>query len=312
MTAAELDIFSQLLDKPKTSKQVAKGLSSDPRATEMLLNSLVALELLVKEEGNDGAFSIRPGMEGALSSSSPETILPLILHMGHMWESWGELTDIVRNGKKEKASDVMESDDDGIKAFIGAMHTIGREMAADVVARLDLSDRENLIDVGGGSGVYTIAMLHQAPDMRATIFDRPPVIEIAKEKIAKEGLAGRVTLAPGDFYEDKLPGGHDVALLSAIIHMNSPSQNVKLYRKVSDALTPGGLIIIRDHVMNDDHTETAEGALFAINMLVATPCGGTYSFDEIRADLEKAGFEEAALIHDAEMDSLITAKKPVG
>ena len=110
MTAAELDIFSQLLDKPKTSKQVAKGLSSDPRATEMLLNSLVALELLVKE---DGAFGIRPGLEGALSSSSPDTILPLILHMAHLWESWGELSDIVRDGKSQEPLEKIERGDEG-------------------------------------------------------------------------------------------------------------------------------------------------------------------------------------------------------
>ncbi len=309
MTAAELDIFSLLLDEPKSSEQLAIDLSSDPRATEMLLNALAALELLVKK---DGAFRIRPGLEKALSSSSPETVIPLILHMGQLWEPWGELTDVVRKGKEEKKQDVMERDEKGIRAFIGAMHTIGRGMAADVVARLDLSDRQNLIDVGGGSGVYTIAMLHQAPDMHATIFDRPPVIEIAKEKIAKEGLAGRVALAPGDFYKDALPGGHDIALLSAIIHQNSPAQNVELYKNVFNALSPGGTIVVRDHVMSADHTESADGAIFAINMLVATPRGGTYSFDEIRADLEKAGFTDARLLHQAEMDSLVTAQKPVG
>jgi hypothetical protein len=138
------------------------------------------------------------------------------------------------------------------------------------------------------------------------------VIEIAKEKIAEEKLADRVTFLEGDFHQEDLPGGHDVALLSAIIHQNSSRQNVELYRKMFDSLVPGGTIVIRDHVMSEDHTETVEGALFAINMLVATPAGGTYSFEEINSDLEEAGFTGGHLLHHAEMDSLVTAQKPAG
>ncbi len=309
MSAAELDIFSLLLNEPKTAAQVAERLPSDPRATEMLLNALVALGMLEKK---GGAFRIRPGLEKSLSSSAPETILPLILHMAHMWEAWGKLTEIVREGKTDESPETMERDEEGMRAFIGAMHTIGRGMAEGVVSKLDLSGKKNLIDVGGGSGVYTIAMLRAAPQMRATLFDRPMVVDIARQKIAEEGLSDRVALVKGDFYRDDLPGGHDIAMLSAIIHQNSPKQNIGLYRRVFDSLQPGGTIVIRDHVMSDDHTETAEGALFAINMLVNTPGGGTYSFEEIKSDLEQAGFTAVNPLHSAEMDSLVTAEKPAG
>jgi len=309
MTAAELDVFSLLLDAPKTAAQVAEELSSNPRGTEMLLNALAALDLLVKK---NNAFGVRPGLERALSGSTPETIIPLILHMSQLWNTWGKLTEIVQKGKQETASSAVDRDEKGIKAFIGAMHTIGRGMAEQVVGMLDLGGKEKLLDIGGGSGVYTIAALHKSPEMRATIFDRPMVIEIAKKKVAEEGLGDRVEFVSGDFYKDDLPGGHDVALLSAIIHQNSSSQNVDLYRKVFGSLAPGGTIVIRDHVMSKDHTKTSEGALFAINMLVNTPEGGTYSFEEINADLEQAGFTGAHLLHRAEMDSLVTAEKPIG
>jgi hypothetical protein len=307
MTAAELDIFSPLLDAPRTTAQVSEELSSDPRGTETLLNALAAMELLVKK---DGAFRVRPGLEKSLSSSSPETVLPLIKHMAQMWESWGKLTEIVLKGKGGGGLEALKRDEKGIKAFIGAMHAIGRGMAQSVVARLDLSGHKNLLDVGGGSGVYTIAVLRSAPQMRATIFDLPPVIEIARQKLADENLIDRVTLVKGDFYKDSLPGGHDLALLSAIIHQNSLEQNVELYRKIFDSLVPGGTLVIRDHVMSDDHTNPSEGAFFAINMLVNTQGGGTYSFKEIKEGLEKAGFKRVELLHRAEMDSLVTAQKP--
>ena len=307
MTAAEIDVFSLLLDTPKTSAQLSRELSSDQRATEALLNALVALGLLVKTERT---FRVRPGFERVLSSSAPETVLPVIRHMAQLWDSWGRLTEIVRTGEARRSVEELERDEQGVRAFIGAMHTIGLGLARSVVARLDLSGRRNLIDVGGGSGVYTIAVLQAAPEMRATVFDRPLVTEIARQRLAEEGMSDRVELVNGDFYVDVLPAGHDLALLSAIIHQNDAEQNIELYRKVFDALVPGGTLVVRDFVMSEDHTEPPDGAFFAINMLVNTPGGSTYSFEEISEDLEAAGFVDAELLHRGEMDSLITARKP--
>jgi predicted nicotinamide N-methyase len=307
MAAAELDIFSPLIDAPKTSAQLSQALSSDPRATEALLNALVSLGLLVKTEGS---FRVTPGFERALSSSTPETVLPLIQHMAQLWDRWGQLTEIVRTGEVGPSVETLERDEKSVGAFIGAMHTIGLGMAGSVVARLDLSGHRNMIDVGGGSGVYTIAALRAAPELRATIFDRPLVIEIARKKLAAEGMGDRVTLVTGDFYVDALPGGHDLALLSAIIHQNDSDQNIALYRKVFAALAPGGAIVVRDFVMSEDRTQPAEGALFAINMLVNTPGGSTYSFEEIAGDLEAAGFADSKLVHRGQMDSLVTARRP--
>jgi len=307
MTAAEIDVFSLLLDAPKTSAQVSRELSCDQRATEALLNALVALGLLVKKQGG---FRVRPGFEPALSSSAPETVLPVIQHMAQLWDNWGKLTQIVREGAARRSLAALERDEAGVRAFIGAMHTIGLGLARNVVARLDLANHRSLIDVGGGSGVYTIAMLQAAPDLRATIFDRPLVTEFAKQKLAEEGLTNRVRLVNGDFYVDALPAGHDLALLSAIIHQNAPEQNVALYRKVFAALVPGGTLVVRDFVMSEDHTQPPDGAFFAINMLVNTPGGSTYSFEDISKDLEAAGFVAVVLLHRGEMDSLVSARRP--
>jgi len=307
MTAAEIDVFSLLLDTPKTSAQVSRELSCDQRATEALLNALVALGLLVKK---DHTFQVRPGFERVLSTSAPETVLPVIQHMAQLWDSWGQLTQIVRKGKVRHSVEALERDAKGVRAFIGAMHTIGLGLARSVVAKLDLSGHRNLIDVGGGSGVYTIAVLQAAPEMRATIFDRPLVTEIAQQRLAEEGMTDRVKLVNGDFYVDALPDGHDLALLSAIIHQNDAEQNFELYRKIFDALVPGGMVVVRDFVMSEDHTEPPDGAFFAINMLVNTPGGSTYSFEDISKDLEAAGFVDPELLHRGEMDSLVTARRP--
>ncbi|MGA8180202.1 MAG: methyltransferase, partial [Desulfobacterales bacterium] len=170
---------------------------------------------------------------------------------------------------------------------------------------------KNLLDIGGGSGAYTIAFLNKNPNLNAVIFDLEGVIPITKEKIAETGLQDRVRFLTGNFYEDDLPGGCDLALLSAIIHQNSPQQNLALYQKIFHALVPGGKLIIRDHIMDESRTNPPAGALFALNMLVNTPAGDTYTFNEVKATLQAAGFTEIKLaLSGKEMDSLVEATKP--
>jgi predicted O-methyltransferase YrrM len=306
LTAAELNVFEPLLEQEKTSEAVAKERSADVRGMEMLLDALVSLGLLVKK--ND-RFRVRPGFEPYLSQSSSESIIPVLMHMAHLWQRWSKLSDIVRKGANEVMGERRDRDEETLNAFIGAMHALGSQMAGEVMTRLNLSSHKKMLDIGGGSGVYTIAALKAAPQLQAALFDFPAVLKIAKEKLSEQNLLDRVNLIAGDFYKDRLPQGHDLALLSAIIHQNSRNQNVELFRKVYDALLPGSTIVIRDYVMSEDHTQPPEGTFFAINMLVNTEGGGTYSFTEISEDLAKAGFREQKLLHHAEMDSLVTARR---
>jgi O-methyltransferase involved in polyketide biosynthesis len=147
--------------------------------------------------------------------------------------------------------------------------------------------------------------------MRATLFDRPEVVEMARKRLGQEGILHRVTLVPGDFYHDELPHGHDLAFLSAIIHQNSPEQNLNLFSKVFRSLGPGGRIVIRDHVMAPDRTSPKEGAIFAVNMLLGTAGGSTYTYDEIKDGLTQAGFIGVRLLQAGQqMDALVEAFKP--
>jgi len=165
--------------------------------------------------------------------------------------------------------------------------------------------------MGGGSGTYTIAFLERNPNMTAVIFDLPDVISLAVERLKDEGFLERVTLVAGDFYKDELPAGCDLALLSAIIHQNSPQENLALYKKIYRALAPGGMLLIRDHVMDESRTKPPAGALFAINMLVATAGGDTYTFKNIKDTLEQAGFQVVKQVRSGErMDCLVEARKP--
>ncbi len=247
---------------------------------------------------NGDHYRTEPSAAPLLSSDAPNTILPMLLHSGRMWKTWSSLTEIAKEtGRPEKPSSENRSKED-LRAFIGAMRVIGATLADPIVSTINSGNARFLLDVGGGPGIYTIAFLRASNGLKATLFDDPAVLEMARANLASAGLLDRVTLAPGDFYKNDLPSGHDLALLSAIIHQNSLKQNIDLYRKVHAALIPGGRLIIRDHVMKPNRLHPVAGALFAVNMLVATEGGGTYTFEEIEAGLKEAGFVRIKLLQE--------------
>lgn len=309
LTAAELDLFTSLAEGPASAGELAERLGCDGRGLSILLDALAAMGLLEKDEA---AYGLPPGLAPFLISPSPQSVLPMLLHAAHLWDSWSDLTACVKGRPdSDQGRKARERTEGQINAFIGAMHVVARPLAKRIARAVEIGSARRLLDVGGGSGAYTIAFLEEAPQLSATLFDRPEVLPLAERHLAEAGLLGRTTLVAGDFYEDELPAGHDLALLSAIIHQNSPSQNRTLFAKVSRALVPGGRIVIRDHVMDEGRTTPREGAIFAVNMLVNTEGGGTYTFEEIAGWLEEAGFASVRLLQRGErMDGLIEAVRP--
>jgi predicted O-methyltransferase YrrM len=306
LSGAELGLFGLLAPVPLGAEEVARRTGASLRPMTVLLDALAALGLLAK---TDDRYQTEPSAAQLLGADGPGSVLPMVLHSAGLWRTWSRLTETVAPGSGNRERDL--SDPDQLRAFIGAMHVVGAPVADRIVATIEPGAARALLDVGGGPGTYTLAFLRASPLLRATLFDRPAVVEMARDRFAAAGLLQRVTLAAGDFYRDELPGGHDLALLSAIIHQNSPAQNVELYRKVLGALQPGGRLVIRDHVMERDRIRPPAGALFAVNMLVGTEGGGTYTLEEIEEGLAEAGFADVRLLQRGErMDGLVEAFKP--
>jgi len=299
LTGAELDLFTLAASAPMKAREIAERIGADLRALTIVLDALAAMGLLIKE---DDAYRTEPSAARLLAADSPESILPIIRHSVDLWERWGRLTGKVTGPRKPDTS---------MRAFIGAMHVIGRPRAARIVALVNPAGARRLLDVGGGSGTYTLAFLEAAPEMQATIFDLPQVIDMARERVGAAGMLERITLVAGDYRRDPLPGGHDLAFVSAIIHQNSPAENGEMFRKIFAALEPGGRIVVRDHVLGPDRTEPRSGALFAVNMLVGTEGGNSYTEAEIREALTQGGFTAVRVINpDTRMDGLVEAFRP--
>ncbi len=310
LTGAEIDLFTFLTPVPLSVQEIAEKKKTDSRGLAILLDALAAMNLLVKERGK---YQCPAPVSQFLSRDAPESVLPMLLHMGGLWERWSNLTKTVQglDVPMEPISSSPSKDERELRAFIGAMDVVAKPLAPQVVTAIHPGSSRALLDVGGALGTYTLAFLEAVHEMKATIFDRPDVIALARKHLGDTGLLGRINLVPGDFYTDELPGGHDLALLSAIIHQNGPDQNVALFSKVFRALIAGGRIVIRDHVMTPDRTRPRAGAIFAVNMLLVTPAGRTYTYEQIRDALLKAGFERVRLLQDGEhMDGLVEAFKP--
>lgn len=134
------------------------------------------------------------------------------------------------------------------------------------------------------------------PNLSATVYDLPFVTEIAEERIAEAGLSSRISTQSGDFFDPKYPADHDVILLSMIMHDWSEQENRAILRKCYEALSPGGMVVISELLVNDDKTGPAPAALMSLNMLIETVGGRNYTAAELRAWLEDIEYRDVRVV----------------
>jgi predicted O-methyltransferase YrrM len=288
LTALELNIFTAIA-AGATADDAAARTGCAPRSTEMLLNALAAIGLLEK---SDGVFRNTEVASRYFADGSPESARLALMHTVHLWERWSSLTDSVRAGTAVATTEMVARDEGWTQAFIAAMHRNASDRAGAVVSAVGPANVRRMLDVGGGSGAYSIAFAQANPALTADVLDLPSVTSIAAGHIADAGLTGRVRLRQGDLRSDSLGEGYDLVFISAICHMLSEDENRDLLRRSHAALAEGGRAVIQDFILEPDKTAPQVGALFALNMLVGTPAGSSYSEPEYAEWLREAGFRE--------------------
>ncbi len=307
LSAFELDIFTILDKSAKTSGEVAKKIRADERATDRLMNAVVAIGFLEKRNGK---FKNTKEASDFLVKGKPEYMSGL-MHTVSLWQTWSTLTESVLKGKSvyQRPKTINNRDSRWLEAFIGAMHYRASRQAEEIVSKIDLKGVKKVLDIGGGSGAFAMAFTKAKKDVKATVFDLPNVTPITLKYIYENKLTNKVDTVCGDYNVDKFPKGYDIIFLSAIVHINSYKGNVKLIKKCAASLNPGGRIIIQDQVMNDDRTTPPGGALFALNMLVGTEEGDTYTEKEMREWFDKAGIKFEKRIETFMGNVLIIGRK---
>lgn len=286
LTALELDLFTAV-GTGATAAEAAAKIAANPRATEMLMNALVALRLLAKQ---DGVFLNTPVTARYFVAGSPDFCQPSLLHTAHLWSNWSTLTEAVRAGTSVTYREIAERGEEWTEAFIAAMHRNASERAPLVVKAVGAEGIKRMLDVGGGSGAYSIAFARASETLHSEIVDLGTVLTIAQRHIGEAGLTGRIRTRAGDLRKDQFGEGYDLVFMSAICHMLSPLENRDLLKRCCQALGPQGRLVVQDFVLEADKTAPKFAALFALNMLVGTESGSSYSEDEYTAWFQEAGF----------------------
>ena len=295
ITANNFRVFDHL-DEPKTVAKLAKEIKTDKRATEILLDALAGIGLLKKQKGRYKNTSLASRF---LVHGKPLYQGDIIRHAENMWRSWSSLDVVLRTGRPH----IGERDHE---AFILGMHNLAALKARDIVKEMDLSGVKKALDLGGGPGTYSMELAQKG--IQVSLFDTPQTLKIAGRVIGKSA-AGRknIRLHEGNFLHDDIGSGYDLIFISQILHSYSEKDNRSLLRKCRQALNKNGRVVIQEFLIDESRTRPVQGALFAINMLVNTDGGRTYSPGEMKSWLIKTGFRDVH--HKMVIDGVLVSGK---
>lgn len=256
----------------------------------MLLDALAALGLLRKA---DGRYQLPPASQAYLVRSSPDYVGAL-MEKDELWDAWGQLTTVVKSGRPVHAVEKRERAEAFFPTLIRSLHVLNREPARRLAAALGAAasgDGLSVLDVAAGSAVWSIAIAEANPKASVTAQDFAGVLGETRTFVARHGLGDRFDYLAGDLNEVSFGAARfDLAILGNIVHSEGEGSARRLFRRLHTALRPGGRIAIVEFVPADDRTGPPPAVLFALNMLVNTENGDTYTLAEYRAWLGEAGF----------------------
>lgn len=309
MTANRLRVFAVLGEDALTAEEVAQSCRAHPRSTALLLNACVALGFL-RKDGDRYANS--PEALETLIPGKPTYIGDRIKHDEWLYGVWAHLERAVRTNRSVRHLAQPPSGAETWKEFSLAMHNLAMRTGPLLAATLDLSGRHQLLDCGGGVGTHAMSLVQRYPGLRATVFDLPETIELAKEVIERSGLANRITIRSGNYFADDLGQGHDVVLLSSVLHSMPPEACRLLLEKCRRSLVGRGWVVVHEILIDPDGTSPPRAALFSLNMLVNTGEGRAYSGEEIMRLMKEAGFAplEVRNLPPPAYTSLVIGEKP--
>ncbi|HHT9105410.1 MAG TPA: class I SAM-dependent methyltransferase [Candidatus Wujingus californicus] len=304
----EFDIFTLLSKGKLTSKDISKSIKANKRSTEMLLDALVSLALLGKQSNYYKNSEIS---NMYLVKGSPYYLGDSIHHFHNIMENWSMLMETVATGKPVSIKELPEDvDPHDLRDFITAMHNIASVRTEELCKKVNLKKSKTLLDVAGGPGTYAIALVKANPHLQATVFDLEQVTKLTQEFIKSAGLKDRVFTQAGNCLEDSLgKDKYDAILVSNLLHIYNPKNNIKILNKCWHALKKGGQIIIHEFVLDKTRTKPQFAALFSLNMLIGTQEGASYTESEYRTWLKSTGFKDINRIDLESNSTLIIGKK---
>ena len=288
LTAVSTGLFDFLIDVDCVRADwIGEKLGWTNRGTEIMLNALTSLGYLEKQ--GDEYRIAEKHREFFLNPDYP-LFKQRLLHQWRLMQRWAQLDRVLKTGKP--VTEPGEIDwQANLRNYILAMAQGEKLSLPGLLAAVSLEGCRHLLDLGGGPGLFAIGFAEKYPGLYATVFDRPEVEPIAQEFFDRSSAKARLHFRAGDLLVDQPGSDYDAVLISSILHIFSPRENIDLLKRVFRAALPGATIIVRDFMLNRAKTAPLDAALFAVNMLVNTEKGNAYSAVEIRDWLKTAGFK---------------------
>ena len=300
--ADELGVFTALASAPATAAETAQRLGFNRRATEVLLSMLSALGLVVVR---DGRHELTDVTRTYLLPESRYYWGPLLRILGVMPQHHAALIEALRAPDRVSPMDAAPSEPSPNDAADSWKRGQIERAQAEAVTRLmhchslpasvgaarngNFAGTTRLMDVGGGSGCFSIAIAQQFPAVRCTVLELPAVCDVARRYIAEGGVADRVDTTSIDMFRDAWPRGYDGMFFSNIFHDWNAETNVFLARRSYEALQRGGRIFLHEQLLAEDGSGPVTTASFSMLMLLGTH-GRQYTFAELEQILSSAGF----------------------
>lgn len=286
----QLGVFSEIAAGHRTAETLARACGASERGMRMLLDALAALGLLKKKAG---LFELAPLAARYLVRQEPDYIGQM-LEGDFIWQAWSELAQAVRSGRPHRAVERQQNAEAFFPLLIRLLHALNREPARRMAGVLGAGSARRgmrVLDVGCGSAVWSIAIAEADAEAWVTASDFPGVLEQTRGYLERHKVAERYRLLPGDFRQvDFGVQCYDLAILGNIVHSEGEQLARELFRRLYGALAPLGRLAIIDMIPNDDRAGPAYPLFFALNMLVNTEAGGTFTLAEYRQWLSGAGF----------------------
>ncbi|MBM2814185.1 MAG: Acetylserotonin O-methyltransferase [Ignavibacteria bacterium] len=305
LTACELGIFNIIGDSEKSFKEVANEIEADERATDRLLNALCSLSYLNKQNNrfSNTLITKRFFVKGSQDYSGA------MIHMLHLWDRWGTLTEAIKLGTSVKYDDISEKSEEWIDSYLTSMHWNAKLHAAELIEYINLNEVNRALDLGCGSGVYGIEFVRAKHDISVTCFDLPEIVPITQRYVDESGFSSSIKVVGGDFFKDDIGKEYDLVFLSNVLQNYTIWESLDLLKHMYSSLRIGGRLVVHERVSEEDRIHPTENALFSLNLLVNTKAGDTMTATDIWIIMKESWFADIERIDTSFNSSVIIGKK---
>ncbi len=311
MSAIELGLFTAVAKGAGTAAEIGAAAGITERNADRLATVCRAMDLL--ETSDDGRYRNAPDVERFLVEGESAYAGPWLLFTKPRWEKFRNLTEYLRQPEEKILGQYEGLTVEAARKMHEATYSVGMGAARRFVHQVDLSQRKKIIDLGGGSGAYSITAAKAHPHLQAVVFDLPPVAEVAREYIAEHGVEDRVCAVGGDFTTDEFPPACDVAIMASNLPLYRRAINRQVILRTFEALAPGGEMHLIGEMLRDDRSGPIGPALWGLAESINGSTGMAHTEADCIGYFKAAGFEKV-IINDFISGTLsrIVGKKPGG